>query len=51
MVEYNQEDWTVSDTFGIMTFLLPTYCLEVSLPFSVKLATKTSFEVKKTLKI
>ena len=46
--KYNQEDWNISDTFGIITLLLPTYHLEVGVPFSVKLATKASFESKKT---
>ena len=46
--KYNQEDWNISGTFGIITLLLPTYHLEVGVPFSVKLATKASFESKKT---
>ena len=46
--KYNQEDWNISDTFGIITLLLPTYHLEVGVPFSVKLATKASCESKKT---
>ena len=42
--EYDQEGWSVSNTFGIITLPLPTYHLEVGVPFSVKLATKASFK-------
>ena len=31
--ECDQEDWSVSDTFGIITLLLATCNLEVGVPF------------------
>ena len=51
MEECDQEDWSVSDTFQIITLLSATCHLEVSVPFSVRLATKASFIGKKNLKI
>ena len=48
--ECDQEDWSVSDVFEIITLLSATYHLEVGVPFSVRLATKASFEGKKNWK-
>ena len=49
--ECDQEDLSVSDTFGIVTPCSATYHLDVRTPVSLKLATKASFGGKRTLKI
>ena len=40
--ECNQEDWSVSDTFGLFTPSSATYNLEVGEPASMEAATKAS---------
>ena len=51
MDECDKEDWSISDTFGIITPCSATCHLEVGAPVSLKLASKTSFGGKKSLKI
>ena len=51
MEECDQEDWTVSDRFGIITPCSAIYHLVVGRSVSLNLATKPSFGDKKTLKI
>ena len=41
--EFNQEDWSVSDTFGIITSCSAAYHLEVRAPVSLKPANTASF--------
>ena len=50
MEEFDQEDWSVSDTFGIILPCPATYHLEVGGPVSLKTATKRSFGGKKLRK-
>ena len=45
--ECDQEDWNVSDTFGIITLCSATYHLEVGASISLKAATKASFRRQK----
>ena len=47
MEECDQEDWSVSDIFGIITLCSATYHLVVGGPVSLNLATKASFGGKK----
>ena len=49
--ECKQEDWSVFDTFGIVTPSSALYHLEMGAPFSLNLATKASFECQKPPKI
>ena len=49
--EFDQDDWSVHDAFGIITPCSATYQLVVGRPVSLNLATKVSFGGKKTLKI
>ena len=42
----NQEDWSASDKFGIITLCSATYYLVVGAPVSLKVATKACFRVK-----
>ena len=51
MEECDQEDWSVSDKFGIITPCSATYYLEVHARVSLKVATKAYFGGKRTLKI
>ena len=51
MEECDQEDWSVSDIFGIITLCSATYHLVVGGPVSLNLATKASFGGKKTLRL
>ena len=46
--EYNQEDWSVFDEFGIITPCSAPYHLKVGARFSLKVATKASFGGKET---
>ena len=48
--ECDQEDWSVSNTFGIIIACSATYHLQVGAPVSLKLSTKSSLGVKETLK-
>ena len=48
--EYDQKHWNAPDQFGIITLFLATYHLEVGAPISLKAATKSSLQGKKTLK-
>ena len=43
----DQEDWSVSDAFGIITACSTTYHLEVGAPVSLKEAIKASLKGKK----
>ena len=45
--ECDQEDWSVSDKFGIITTSSATYHLEMGAPVSLKVATKACFGGKK----
>ena len=45
--ECDQEDWSVSNKFGIITPCTATYHIEVGAPASMKAATKASLRVKK----
>ena len=47
----DQEDWSVSDRYGIITPWSATYHLVVRGPISLNLATKASFGGRKALKI
>ena len=47
----HQEDWSVFDTFGIITPCSATNDVEARAPVSLKLATKGSLEGRKDLKI
>ena len=47
MEECDREDWSVSDTFGIITPCSATHHLVVGGPVSLNLATKASFGGKK----
>ena len=49
--EFDQEDSSVCDTFGIITSCSATYHLEMGAPVSLKLASKVYFGGKKILKI
>ena len=50
MKECDQEDWRVSDIFGIITPYSTIYHLEVDAPVSLKAATKASLRGKKLWK-
>ena len=45
--ECDQEDWSVSDKFGIITTSSAAYYLEMGAPVSLKVATKACFGGKK----
>ena len=51
MEECDQEDWRVSDIFGIITPYSTIYHLEVDAPVSLEAATKASLRGKKSLEI
>ena len=45
--EFDQEDWSVCNTFGIITSCSATYHLKMGAPISLKLGSKVSFGGKK----
>ena len=49
MKKYEQENLSVSNTFGIITPCSATYHLEVGVPISLKVGTKACYEDKTAL--